>query len=44
MMQIPLRWIKGAGQFVIFDDEDYDLVMQFKWSLLRKGYLNAIPA
>ena len=41
MMQIPLRGIKGAGLFVIFDDEDYDLVMKFKWSLSRKGYAQA---
>lgn len=44
-MKIPLRGQKGQGQFVIFDDDDYKLVMQFKWSLSRKGYAQAaVPA
>jgi hypothetical protein len=41
MIKIPLRGIKGQGQFTIIDDNDFDLVMQFKWSLSKKGYAQA---
>lgn len=41
MMKLPLGGKKGQGQFAIFDDEDFDLVMKFKWSLSRKGYVQA---
>ena len=45
MMKLPLRGVRGQGQFTIFDDDDFDLVMQFKWSLSRKGYAQArVPA
>ena len=45
MIKLPLRGINGAGKFAIFDDFDYDLLMQFKWSLSKKGYVQAsVPA
>jgi hypothetical protein len=31
MKEIPLNGKKAAGRVALIDDEDYDLVMQYKW-------------
>lgn len=44
MKNIPFHG-KASGTFFIIDDEDYDLVSQFRWHLSRKGYAQAmVPA
>jgi AP2 domain len=35
MMTVPLRGEKAAGRVVLVDDEDYDLVMQYKWHVME---------
>ena len=41
MKKIALSGIKGKGKYTIVDDEDYDFLSQFSWSLSRKGYVTA---
>lgn len=46
MKEIPLVGKKGAGRVALVDDEDYELVMQYRWRLLesrRQGRLNIVP-
>ena len=36
MKIVPLGGAKAAGRVALVDDEDYDLVMQYRWNLLEK--------
>lgn len=38
MKKIALSGVRGKGKYAIVDDEDYDFLSQFSWSLSRKGY------
>lgn len=41
MQKISLSGKRGEGLYVIVDDDDYELLIQFSWSLSRKGYAQA---
>ena len=41
MKEIALNGEKGQGLYTLVDDEDYDYLKQFSWSLSRKGYAQA---
>lgn len=36
MKTVPLHGAKAAGRVALVDDEDYDLVMQYKWHVVEK--------
>ena len=38
MKSVPLSGKRGQGKFALVDDEDYDLVSQWKWHIDRHGY------
>lgn len=40
MKKVPLHG-RATGKFFLVDDEDYNLVSQFRWSLSRNGYATA---
>lgn len=40
MKQIPLSGLAGYGRFALVDDEDYEYLSQFMWSIDNYGYAN----
>lgn len=41
MREIPLSGSKAAGRVALVDDEDYDLVMQYRWRVWEKDHEGA---
>ncbi len=39
MKKIKLRGKRGKGKFALIDDEDFDIVNLFSWSVCVKGYI-----
>jgi len=41
MRKIKLGGTKAAGKFLIVDDEDYDMMSNYSWSMDKDGYAQA---
>ena len=39
MKQIPLNGKHGKGKFALVDDEDYEELMQHRWTMQKRGYI-----